>query len=320
MFERKQNHLRLMKSSFALLFLFIFILSACTNHKDAMKVRIGYELISPDLPYFVAIENGYFKDEGLSVESYEFKTTNDQAIALLSGNVDMVPNCSMAIALAAEIEQPGQFIVFQANGDIGNKLLVLVDSPIVSVDELSKKQIGVFPGTTLIMYSKLSLKSYFDNNNQPEYIGIAPPSLIEALTTKQVDAILPVEPVASIAINTGVAREILDDPYGKIITPFVGGFSIFNTSFVENKPEIAAAVKRAMDRASQYINENPEKSLVILAKYTGYDSKLLKGMSFGNYWTLELIDKEAVQNMADILYNAGLVTKQIDTSHWYYKN
>jgi ABC-type nitrate/sulfonate/bicarbonate transport system substrate-binding protein len=100
----------------------------------------------------------------------------------------------------------------------------------------------------------------------------------------------------------------------------VGGFSIFNTSFVENKPEIAAAVKRAMDRASQYINENPEKSLVILAKYTGYDSKLLKGMSFGNYWTLELIDKEAVQNMADILYNAGLVTKQIDTSHWYYKN
>jgi len=45
-----------------------------------------------------------------------------------------------------------------------------------------------------------------------------------------------------------------------------------------------------------------------------------RGMSFGNYWTLELIDKEAVQTWLIFFTNAGLVTKQIDTSHWYYKN
>ncbi len=145
-----------------------------------------------------------------------------------------------------------------------------------------------------------------------------PPSLIEALTTEQVDAIFPVEPIASIALNTGVAREILDNPLGNIMTPFTGGASAMRTDFIENNPEAAAAVNRAMNRAVDFIRENDRESREILAQYTGFPVDLLLDGNVGYEWKLDEIDRDAIQALADILINAEVVEQQVNTYGWYY--
>jgi NitT/TauT family transport system substrate-binding protein len=304
-----------------LICLILLSIMGCSQSQDQMTVHIGYEPILSDLTFFVAHENGYFESEGLSVKTTEFKTTNDQMLALLSGDVDMIPNSSMALILAAEIDQPGEFKIFEAHGDLGNKLLVTLDSPIESVEQLSGENVGTFPGTTMLTYSELSLGPYFDGIPQPNFIGMAPPILADALSSNQVTAILAMDPVATIAINSGASKELLDNPLGNVITPFIGGASLLRSDYIEKNPTAAAAVARAMNRAIQYIEDHPKETIEIFAKHTNFSAELMAGMDIGHSWSVENVDKIAFQDLADILYNSGLVSSQVDTQilFWDYQ-
>jgi ABC-type nitrate/sulfonate/bicarbonate transport system substrate-binding protein len=284
-----------------------------------MNIHIGYEAISPDYSFFIVQEKGYFRDEGLIVEATEFKNTNDQMLALLSGKVDMVPNASLELLLAAENESPGRFQVFMANGDIGNMLMVRADSDIASVDQLAGRRIGTFPGTTVIAYSQLALAQYFKQSSMPEFVAMDPASLIGALTTGQVSAIVAIEPLGTIAVKTGAGKVILNNPLGNVITPFYGGASLLNSGYVKNKPQAAAAVVRAMNRAVDFIKANPNEAITILAKYTNFPPELVSGANIGSIWKLEEIDRDSVDRLADIMIAARIVSKRVDTSHWYYK-
>ena len=182
----------------------VLIATSCGGQRHpSMTVRIGSEAILSDYTYFVAHKNGYFEREGLQVEVTQFNTTNEQTLALLAGKVDMIPNSSLALLLAAEVEQPGRFEVFMAHGDLGNKVWVRNDSPVTSIKELSGAKIGIYPGTTMRTYATLSLAPYFGNAKPPTFIEMPPPSLPAALAARQVDAIFPVEPIVTIALQKG---------------------------------------------------------------------------------------------------------------------
>ena len=293
--------------------------TGCSSfNRKPLKVRIGYEAILSDYTFFVAYENGFFKDEGLDVEAIKFSTTNEQLLALLSGQMDMIPNSSMALLLSAEIEHPGRFTLFMAHGDLGNKLLVKKDSPITSVEQLSGAKIGTFPGTTMLTYANISLAPYFASSKFPTVIGMQPPSLVEALTSGQVDAIYAVEPIVSVAMQKAGAREIMDNPLGMIMTPFTGGASVLRKDFVKEHPEESAAVVRAMNKAVDFIRKNDSKSRAILAKYTGFESELLQSSTLGYIWKLDEIDRDSIQKLAGILAKAGVVEHDVNTTNWYY--
>jgi len=285
-----------------------------------MTVRIGYEAILSDYTFFVAHKEGFLKQEGLNVEITQFNTTNEQTLALLSGKVDMIPNSSLALLLAAEAEQPGRFQVFMAHGDLGNAILVKNESPITSIEELSGATIGTYPGTTMLTYATLSLAPYFQNSETPTFIGMPPPSLVEALASEQVDAIFPVEPIVSIAIQKSGARKILDNPLGNIMTPFTGGASALRVDFVEENPEAAEAVVRAMNKATDFIREHDTEARNILAEYSGFPGEVLQSATLGYIWKLDEIDRDAIQSLADIMAEAGVVESQIDTTNWYFES
>ena len=289
-----------------------------SRNNETVKVRIGYEAILSDYTFFVAYENGYFEDEGLDVEVIKFNTTNEQLLALLSGQVDMIPNSSMALLLSAEVEHPGRFSVFMAHGDLGNKILVRNDSQITSVEQLSGAKIGTFPGTTMLTYANISLAPYFNPSEFPTIVGMQPPNLVEALTSGQVDAIYAVEPIVSVAIQRVGAREIMNNPLGNIMSPFTGGASVLRKKFVDEHPDESAAIIRAMNRAVDYIRENDSESRAILAKYTGFKNELLQSSTLGYIWKLDEIDRNAIQRLAEILADAGVVEEEVDTANWYY--
>lgn len=297
----------------------VLLLTGCTGRGRApMTVRIGYEAILSDYTYFVAAKEGYFEQEGLKVEAVQFNNTNDQTLALLAGQVDMIPNSSLALLLAAETEKPGRFQVFMAHGDLGNKILVRGDSPVTSIEQLAGARMGTYPGTTMLTYATLALSRYFEGSKLPELIGMPPPSLVEALTTGQLDAIFPVEPIVSVALQEGGARGILDNPLGNIMMPFPGGASALRVGFVEESPQAAAAVVRAMNRAVDFIRKHDTESRAVLAEYTGVPLEVLEPASLGYISKLDEIDRDAIQTFGGILAKAGVIDREVDTTKWYY--
>jgi len=318
MYKKKSHFTSIMACILILVFIITTTTSCSSSNSETIKIRIGYEAILSDYTFFVAYENGYFEDEGLDVEVIKFNTTNEQLLALLSGQVDMIPNSSMALLLSAEAEHPGRFTVFMAHGDLGNKILVRNDSQITSVEQLSGAKIGTFPGTTMLTYANISLAPYFNPSEFPTIVGMQPPNLVEALTSGQVDAIYAVEPIVSVAIQRVGAREIMNNPLGNIMSPFTGGASVLRNKFVDEHPDESAAIIRAMNRAVDYIRENDSESRAILAKYTGFENELLQSSTLGYIWKLDEIDRDAIQRLAEILADAGVVEEEVDTANWYY--
>lgn len=318
MYKKKSHFTSIMACILILVFIITTTTSCSSSNSETIKIRIGYEAILSDYTFFVAYENGYFEDEGLDVEVIKFNTTNEQLLALLSGQVDMIPNSSMALLLSAEAEHPGRFTVFMAHGDLGNKILVRNDSQITSVEQLSGAKIGTFPGTTMLTYANTSLAPYFNPSEFPTIVGMQPPNLVEALTSGQVDAIFAVEPIVSVAIQRVGAREIMNNPLGNIMSPFTGGASVLRNKFVDEHPDESAAIIRAMNRAVDYIRENDSESRAILAKYTGFENELLQSSTLGYIWKLDEIDRDAIQRLAEILADAGVVEEEVDTANWYY--
>lgn len=309
----------------AILFFSFFLLAvagtACTaKTTEKIEARIGYETTLSNFPFFVAYELGYFEEEFIDIKIIKFNTTNEQTLALLSGQVDMIPNSSMALLVAAEAEHPDRFKVFIAHGDLGNKILVRDDSTITSIYNLANLKLGTYPGTTMETYSKISLDRYFDESEFPTIVAMQPPNLVEALASKQVDAIYVPEPIVSVAIQKIGAKEILDNPLGNIMSPFTGGASVFSKEFVDKHPKESTAIMRAMEKAIDFIRENESESRDILAKYTGFEAELLQSSTLGYIWKLNEIDIEAIQTLAGILYEAGVVEHQVNTTNWYYIN
>ena len=83
---------------------------------QAVKLRIGYWPVAAGLPFFAAVEKGYFKDAGVEVEPLKFAGAQQVMEAMLSGRCDGSANGTGSANLAiGEIAQPGLFKIFATN-------------------------------------------------------------------------------------------------------------------------------------------------------------------------------------------------------------
>ena len=60
------------------------LIPSFANASDG-KIQIGYWPIASGLPFYVALEKGYFKEVGLNVEGVKFASPNQIAIIIKTG-------------------------------------------------------------------------------------------------------------------------------------------------------------------------------------------------------------------------------------------
>ena len=115
------------------------------------KIRIGYWPIAAGLPFYSAIELGYFKEAGLDVEPLKFAGAQQVMEAVLSGRADGTANGTGSANIAiGEIAQPGTFKIFCSNPsnvkNVLDEVIVPVASPAKVMADLKGKRIGSGPG------------------------------------------------------------------------------------------------------------------------------------------------------------------------------
>src|SRR6195952_3025162 len=81
---------------------------AFVRAQGATKLRIGYWPVASGLPFFAAIDKGYFKEAGLDVEPLKFASAQQVMEAMLAGRAEGSANGTGTANLAiGEIAQPG---------------------------------------------------------------------------------------------------------------------------------------------------------------------------------------------------------------------
>lgn len=246
------------------------------------KVRIGWSPSACGAPIFVAYEKGFFKEEGLEAEMIQVDQAHISE-AVGAGQVDIFNGLMGKLIKPLENGLQAQAVSGLHKGCI--KILVPKDSPIKTIADLKGKKIGV-PGMmdagTIIARRALHSAGIdaTEKTTEVEFAVFDRNDLPQALDTKKVEAVAFGDPQATIAAEKYGLRVLLDTSKDK---PFGDEYccALFMASkLIKSDPATAEKVTRAVQRASQWVQEHPLEAaqLEIDKKYVAGNAELIAGM------------------------------------------
>jgi len=305
--------------------LVVFLLMIAGQAWCAEKVTIGHLTVVPSLPTYVAIEKGFFTEQGLEVELVPFQSGTDIVDALVAGRIDA--NCMSAITghwFAAQMvpDKFKIFLVYAADSNVDNTMVVVVkkDSPLKDLKGLKGKKVGTFPGATSVALAKAIIRTKMS----PEkviFTEIAPPNMVPALAAGQIDAFFSPEPFGMMAVYQGIGRYLIKSPCTLLGLKkgIVGGAFSFSAKFLQEKPQLAQKVKAAIEKGADYIKANEQEARGYLSKYTQLPPPVAARIPFEKWIKIKDLDKKAPQLYFNVLYKEGAYQKKIDTTTLYYE-
>ncbi len=300
-----------MKSKIALFALTVFALvfTSCNTTTKNKKIKVGYLPMVSSLTHFVAVEKGYYKDEGLEVEANPIKTSNLIAQDLVAGHIDAGIELSIVPLLKQLENSPNAAKIFSIssitseNGFDG--ILVKSNSTMTKLEDLSGKKIGVFSGTTAKNSLAEIFKTKFPNLTLPTFIELDPPLHIQSLENGDIDGLFAYEPTLTLGIVKNGFKKISTSIYAMQYSPNPIGIAAVNNKGLEENPETAKSFFKAIDKAVDFIKNNPSEARKILAKATNLDENVANAMNIMPLSASTQIDFNNLKGYLDVLKNIG---------------
>jgi NitT/TauT family transport system substrate-binding protein len=269
--------------------------------------------IVDDAPLFLAIKNGYFKQQGLTVKP-DIITQSTLALPdLLHGSVDIVGGgnyvsyfegqakgtFSLRVLVAAVACTPSSFAI-----------LAMPGSGITGPSGLAGKTIAVnLTNNVQTLTADAVLKADGVNTAGVKYVAIPFPDMAAALKAGRVDAISVVEPFLSGAEHSIGARLVVSECSGPTANfPLSGYFA--TQSWTQKYPRTARAFQRAMDKAQAFADANPAAVKQILPTYTKISAQAAGSINLGSFPAT--VDIAQLQRVADLMHSGGVLTSAFD--------
>lgn len=254
----------------ALMMIAVFLLTGCAEKPAATKtedfvLKVGYSGSLCEAPLHMAVEKGFFEEEGLKVDLIKL-APGTAFEAVTAGKVDA------GFGLLASLIQPlsnGLPIKITSGLHTGcDKVLVSKDSGIKTLADLKGKRIGVpSMNSSPIIFAKRALADagigVSEKNMEVEFIVYSPTDLPLALKKGAVDALAMNDPTAAVTQKEYDLLTLVDsaltEPYSHqyCCTAYV------RDNIAKDSPEIAAKYTRAMQKASAWIQSNQEEAAKI---------------------------------------------------------
>jgi len=229
--------------------------SAAEKIKVAIPSRsMGY------LPFFVAVQRGFFRDEGIDLELIMMRPSNSQA-ALIAGDVDYHGMAESGLRLAAK-GTPIKAIFFS----LKSPLYFLMAKPqIKTVPELRGKKLGISSfGGAGDNVTRLALRHFgVDPEREVLIIMIGlDGTRLAALTLGSIDATI-ANPPAHILLRQKGFNELL--AVGDVVEFPANGFTTTERQIKERRDQLKRFL-RAVSRGLVFAKEKPKETIDIMAR------------------------------------------------------
>ena len=303
---------------------------AMVRAQGGPKIRIGFWPVAAGLPFFAAVEKGYFKQAGLDVEPLKFAGAQQVMEAMLSGRSDGSSNGTGSANLAiGEIAQPGLFKIFATNPSnakyVLDEFIVPKDRPVKTMAELKGKRIASGPGIQNVTLCKTMLERAGATGATVMELPIG--QHIASLVAGQVDACYTLEPTGTIGRLNGttrvieagvVAKYILGDP----MAPWHGGAASLTTEFIKKNPDVTKKFIAAYAQGIELVRNQPNEARQFMKGYTAIEGPLTGEVPLASYMLYNEFKPSDVayfQKFYDLFTEKGIFEKKVVVDGLLYK-
>lgn len=252
--------------------------------QETPKMRIGFWPIAAGLPFFVALDKGYFKEAGLDVEGVKFAAPPQIVEAMIAGRLEGSANGTASAALAiGELASPGLVKIFASNPsnakNVLDEFIVGTNSSYKSIKDLAGKHVASAPGIQNMTLARTVLERNGITNAHIVEVPIG--QHVAAIIAGQVDAAYTLEPTGTVGRLAGATR-ILEGGViatyilGNPMAPWFGGSASLTSAFIKTHPEVTKKYITAYARGINFVRTNPAEARKHLAGYTAIEGELAK--------------------------------------------
>ena len=242
------------------------------------KGKLGYMKIVDNAAMFVAMEKGFFKAEGLTLETVPMQGGAVIVQGVTSGDLQF--GWTNVISLyQAHVAGFDFKIVSGGATNVKDKheshaLQVMKNSPIKRAKDLEGKTVAV---NTLNNIVHLLAMAWVDKNGgdskKVKFVEVPFPKMEAVLVAGRVDAISVHEPFVTAASEKGEVR-VLVKPWGDVLQKFLIASWFGSEKWLAKNKAAAAAFVRGLEQGVETLQSDPEASRAAMVKWTGLKPEL----------------------------------------------
>ena len=291
-----------------------------TSGSSAALTTLKVATISMDgaVPLFIAQEQGFFKEEGLTVETSMSPAFDGTLASVMNGQSDIGFAASPPLLNAMAKKAPIQVVAQTASAGKGLEANVNVyGDEITSPKQLEGKTVAVTSLNDLSAVGiRLLVAQAGGDPAKVNLVELPDAQRIGALVEKRIDAAAMVGPTAITARATPGIRLLVDYTDGlPQNTPLDVYFS--SPTFIKEHAKQLDGFRAALDKAATYANANPDAVRAVLAtmwKDVG-GVEAAKEVTLMNYNTAT--SAAALTALQQALHTYGKLTQIVPTDTFY---
>ncbi len=266
--------------------------------RAATPTRVGYVAVSSDAGIYIAMDKGYFKEQGLEISLERLSTGSDQMALLGAGQLNIATG-GVSPTLFNAVSRGLPIAVVADKGSLrkGFGFTVLVVRKAL-VDSGQFKEVRDLRGRTVAAINAVSpllfgMSLLFKRAGMSltdvriEYIDIS--DQVAAMANGKIDAAVMVEPFATAAESRGIGKIIT--PFDQVMPDFPIALIFYNTRWAREHQDDARRWMVAYVKALRYYNRSlkdravREDVITILSTHTAvkdravYDKMIWPGLN-----------------------------------------
>jgi NitT/TauT family transport system substrate-binding protein len=277
-------------------------------------ITVGVLPVIDDAPLEIAIKNGYFTQQGLTVKTTPLVQSTAAVPALLHGTVDIIGGGNYTSYIEGNAKGTYNISIVGMATNCTEKnfeVLTLPGSGITSAKDLAGKTVAVNLTNNIQTLTLNAILKSEGVSGTPTYIAIPFPNMAAALKAHRVAAVSVVEPFITATQKADGAVAVTSECTGPVANyPLSGYFA--TGSWVQQNPNTLKAFQKAMTQAQTYANANPAAVRAILPTYTKITAAAAQHVAIGTF--PPSIDVTQLQALADLMTQQGMISGSFQVS------
>jgi NitT/TauT family transport system substrate-binding protein len=290
------------------------------------KVSVGVFPISSSLPYFVALERGFFKEQNIEPEMTRLMGGPPNVAAMMTNQIEVAAVLVTLEGLNADVKKPGvaMYIGMHSQTKVWKmeQFVVRNGFKAETIADLKGAKLMSAPGPANVNTAKAILAKNGLKEGEYTIDQLDMGQHVNAMTAGTFDGGYTLEPNASMMIKTGVARSLEAGLISKYILgdeaadAFAAGCAL-TSDFIQKRPDVARRFAAVWSKAIDFINKNPDEARKYLAKNTFTPDNVVDMVPMLGYVMVgDMTPKQIgdLQKFADFGNSIGVVPEKLDVT------